>query len=528
MTRKRRARVLDLIKRNLTMRITAIVTVLYFGGAVWLFLGAISYQHPGPAIAATVLAFVILIVGLVINNLQVQNGNLLEEVIRLQEELKKPIRLPRVVGLEILVNRWQEFKRDLDGSDGAKMYDQLLIAQQVFNEQGAKTITFIKAFPGTKLEGGAFLVKPDKGARQVLKFDSIQNMRTERDHLNNCVSGISGQHPGKPIARWPAESDWGWATRGAVVYELAQMGPGEPRTFSQYYESTNTPSVADVVNQIMEKMHEIWWSRRIDQNEQHRCPRKNPDHHSLYDEYERLVRKLKAVQNAYDKIVASISSDDRQCFGLDHQPCNPFSWIPEVFASREVFKERFGYLDHPDARRDSIVHGDFHAGNILIEARPPGAPNIWLIDFPHTHIGPIVQDIARLEADIKFGLFPKKLLTERPIFDAILAFEREILGDGTRQSLVLSGRSRPLTPDLSAGVNAEIDKAWQTLTVLRDCLLRHPYLAPDEIPTPRRDAFPYYLALLHATLPMLDYGDRSKEQKLYAFLSAAMLCERLS
>jgi hypothetical protein len=293
MTRNRRAKALGFIKQHPMILITAILAALFGVGAVVLWFGEISYTYPGPAIATAGLVLVVLIVGLVINVLQLQNRDLSQEVKQLQDELKQPSRLPSVIGLDILVNRWQQFNRDrttLD-RDRALLYEQLLVAQQVFKEQEAKTITFIKSFPGSKREGGAFLVKPDNGARQVLKFDSIQNMRTERDRLTSCVIGISGQYPGKPIAYWPPESDWGSAARGAVVYELAQMGPGEQQTFGQYYESTDAPSVVDVVKQIMEKMHEIWWRTRIGQNDQHRCPRKDPEHHSLYDEYERLVRQ---------------------------------------------------------------------------------------------------------------------------------------------------------------------------------------------------------------------------------------------
>jgi hypothetical protein len=39
-----------------------------------------------------------------------------------------------------LVNRWQEFKPKLDDNDRAKMYDQLLIAQQIFKRRGTSVV----------------------------------------------------------------------------------------------------------------------------------------------------------------------------------------------------------------------------------------------------------------------------------------------------------------------------------------------------------------------------------------------------
>src|SRR5262245_56147339 len=169
------------IKRNLIGLISVILAALLGIGAWALWSGEISYTDPGPAIAAVGLAMVILLVGLAINNFQAQNQdlqaqnrnlqaqnqnlsaevtrlqdevigdlqtqnqdlqaqkqNLSAEVTRLREELKQPSRLPSVIGLEVLVNRWQEFKPELDGRDSATMYDQLLIAQQLFNQQGAE------------------------------------------------------------------------------------------------------------------------------------------------------------------------------------------------------------------------------------------------------------------------------------------------------------------------------------------------------------------------------------------------------
>src|SRR5262245_55106023 len=220
-----RVRVRDFIKRNLIMLIAVLVAVLFAGEAGWLWLGEIWYQHPGPAIAATGLAFVVLIVGLVIN--------------ALSQEVKQSSRLPRVIGLDILVNRWQAFKPELDDDDREKIYDQLLIAQQIFNRKGTRSITFIKAFPGSKLEGGAFLVQPENMEPQVLKFDRVQNLRRERQRFDSCVQGRLPIHaPDHPIY-WPPESTWDHETgdrRGAVVYNRAQMSANSKlQTFGQYY-----------------------------------------------------------------------------------------------------------------------------------------------------------------------------------------------------------------------------------------------------------------------------------------------------
>src|SRR5262245_14364762 len=104
------------IKHNLIGLIAVSLAVLLGIGAGALWSGEVSYTYPGPAIATVELAIVILLVGLVINNFQAQNQdlqaqkqNLSAKVTHLQEELKQPSRLPSIIGLEVLVNRWQKF-----------------------------------------------------------------------------------------------------------------------------------------------------------------------------------------------------------------------------------------------------------------------------------------------------------------------------------------------------------------------------------------------------------------------------------
>ncbi len=84
--------------RDFVLRPVGLGTVILFAalfiGAVILWGREISYAHPAPAIAAGLLAVAVLIVGLVINTLQVE------------ENLGGR---PRVIGLELLVDRWRTF-----------------------------------------------------------------------------------------------------------------------------------------------------------------------------------------------------------------------------------------------------------------------------------------------------------------------------------------------------------------------------------------------------------------------------------
>jgi thiamine kinase-like enzyme len=519
------------LRHNPVALIVVILTALLAGATVVLSVREISYTSPGPAIATAGLAIVILIVGLAISDLQAQNRKLSAELARLQGEEIIPRRLPRVLGLEVLVNRWRELKPELDDNDRAKMYDQLLIAQQIFNRRGAQKITFIKAFPGSKLEGGAFLVRPENMEAQVLKFERIENLRRERQRFESCVHGRLLTHaPGRPVDYWPPPSSWDHEAdgrRGAVVYNLAQIDVGsEIQTFGQYYAQQDTACVEQALNQILKVMAPNWWGVHIRHYQHSECPRtsESPDEQGLYHEYRRLYEKLNTLEQCWlalrvqmGQFLVDDADDDSFLYLRDEYSLlqvrlrHPIRWVRAVFADAGTFTQY--YEDLENIRRDSIVHGDFHAGNILIE-RDDLAQRIWLIDFPHTHVGPTVQDIARLEADIKFGLLPSDGFSIADLY----RFEQALLPHSAQQPPPIAA----LQPDAQAiPTEPQLLKAWQAVCLLRDCVRHEHYLRGN-------DMRPYYLALLHATLPILYYRDRSPQQKLYAFISAALLCERLS
>jgi hypothetical protein len=366
---------------------------------------------------------------------------------------------------------------------------------------------------------------------QVLKFERIENLRRERQRFDSCVQGRLLTHaPGRPVDYWPPPSSWDHeaaSRRGAVVYNLAQMGAdSEIQTFGQYYTQQDTAGVEQALNQILKVMAPNWWGIHIRHYQDCECPRKSEssDEQGLYHEYRRLYEKLNAVEQCWQAIRIRMgqfvldNADDDAFLHLrdEHSQSevrlrHPIQWVRSVFANADTFIRH--YEDLENIRRDSIVHGDFHAGNILIE-RDHLAQRIWLIDFPHTHVGPTVQDIARLEADIKFGLLPSDAFSIADLY----RFEKALLPRSAQQPSPIAA----LNPETQAApTDPQLLKAWQAVCRLRDRVRDEHYLRGN-------DARPYYLALLHATLPMLCYSDRSDQQKFHAFISAALLCELLS
>lgn len=480
---------------------TLILSGLLSIGAVVLGVRQISCVHPGPAIAVGGLAMVVLMVGWVIGDLW-------------RAHYSPPA---RVLGLELLFNRWQAFEPK--ERDSVILYEQIMIALSIaelaykrFDE-----ISFIKTFPGTKIKSGTFLLQPGQDSPLVLKFDRVANIEQEQDRYTHCVAGRLGLVPGEP--RVPPQrygkiqgKDW-----GAIAYSLvggSRNDLGRLQTFGEYYIMHDNPQqIENVLKKIFEALNPWWGNPRWENN---RCAHWRRD--TLYDEYDRLTRKQHQMQSGIARVGQVMQIETLQNTTANHRYVdldpdlrlrNPLNWVRDIFWAQQLDE----WVTQGWLRRDSIVHGDFHAGNVLISEDNYGQLRVWVIDFPHTHAGPTVQDIARLEADIKFGLLPNDTLKDLSIHD-MHNFETDLLPE----SDWLTPPIAALTPNQEETTNEQLQKAWKAVCLLRSEAPK--YMAGN-------DARPYYLALLHATLPVLYYRDRSPWQKLYAFISAALLCQRL-
>jgi len=490
-----------------------VFSLFFFLIGLVLWVTQLSFVSPGPAIGAIVLGAIFLIQWLATDPVTTPPPS-------------EPPGPPIIIGLDILVQRWTRFNGELSNADKKNLFQQVSSIQKVFAGE-TQEITIVEAFPGNKPEKGALLVKPNNGALRVVKFDRVENMKLEAKRFLTCIEPMLNQQPGKPVAYWPPETDWKSSADqlpGVVVYKLASFNAGPPKTFAQFYQQKDADAVFKALNKIVEVMDSVWGEPIPINQPTGNCMRPNQ---TLYEEYRRLSdeNKLKRMHKSGVKEIEGLNifqfESNRRMFRLQLGNnksvvlSNPLIWVREVFGRKSVFQEKFGKFDDNNHRRDSIVHGDFHGNNIIIEGGREN-PIVWLIDFPHTHIGPTVQDIARLEVEIKFSLFPEKYIELD--FAAIYAVENSILGDGSRDTLLLGDKPEIYIGSLTSDMGVELTKMMHCLSIIRHPH-QHMYLTSN--------AIPYYLALLHATLPMLYYVDRTPWQKLYAFVSAAMLCELL-
>jgi Ternary complex associated domain 9 len=442
---------------------------------------------------------------LALHDLQTKNSALIEQIAQLHELSEAPVRLPSITGLELLVNRWCLGGRVLTPQDGAALFEQiriaLTIARRDFDSDGI--LHFVKPFAGTKLERGVFLIQPGQHIPLVLKFDTMANIAEENVRYHRYVAGRLNFMPGAPSA-CHGQGTIGDEPWSAIAYNLIGTNQvGQVQTFGDFYRTHASQPIQDVLQNHVFPLLGHWWGD----------PRP-PAIPSLYNEYKRLGleenrAKMQAAIHSFGEKLAigplMQIDDSRSRIDLDGIPSlrNPLNWIRNVFVTKQLGE----WATNAHLRHDSIVHGDFHAGNLLVSEDTHGSTQAWLIDFPHTHIGPTVQDIARLEADIKFWLMPE-------------TSDCKVLYDWESRLLPSPTMPEPGAEAIRLGMTSSdprLQKDWSVIYLLREQARRYIH----------DWAYNYYLALLYTTLPILYYRDRTTEQKLHALISAALLCERL-
>jgi hypothetical protein len=525
----------DFLKESIGRKIIQIILLLIIVRIIWL--GLLSSIHLGPTAALMLFVVVVFIFAQTVQDFQLKANNrqlaqniralkaknrgLLQQLKSSPDETSAAISniQPRLIGLELLFERWQTFNPQPD--DSVILHEQIAIARSMAQQHylSARKIQFIKYFAGFKIKGGAFLIQPEQQLPLVLKFDSTRNIKAETERYRDCVAGHLGLVPGEPIFSVERSGKIEGEEWGAITYNLIGANQAESsrlKTFAEYFSTHDAPvSISNALQQIFAAL-KPWWQNPPPSNH---CLHYRRDR--LYGEYDRLIRNQNQIhqgiietgQFLQIEALRTISAN-QEFIDLNNtlQLRNPLHWLKTVFQAYLLGD----WADQPGLRRDSIVHGDFHAGNILISQDSSEHLKAWVIDFPHTHVGPAIQDIARLEADLKFGLWSGNSLATLGI-EKIHQFEVALLSN--------AGRSEPSLVDLvpnqmptMVSKSPTMEKTWRTILILRKEARNY---------MNGFDARPYYLALLHATLPALYYRNRNPWQKLYTFISATLICERL-
>jgi hypothetical protein len=499
-----------------------VLFVISTGYTVWLWQEQKNYNYPAPVWVHALGTLLLLFLLAVTSDLFVRAVDISIVVTQSSPKggmgIDRAMTSPSILGLELLVERWHLF--GVDTRQSWILSEQFAILQSVVEENyhNQSKVRLLKYFSGAKPRGGAFLMQADDQIPRVLKFDSLTNIDRELQRYREHVAPHLNFTPGEPLKPKQQFTKMEGQTWGAITYKFIggdNLQVKQLQTFSEFFRDHDAARVISVLDQLFATL-KPWWGMPVND----KVVGYNTRNSDLYIEYKRIETKyqqalsgvIAAEQALGDKFGGGLSSYQTEIdLGSGLSCMNPFSWITTRFQVRQL-----AWMDELRLRHDSLVHGDFHPGNLLISAAANGSVTTWIIDFPHVHVGPTVQDIARLEAEIKFSLIADDVLRG---LDLRGLYELETL------LLPTTTRSFPTLQDITPNnwrtletVSPELDKVWQVVAVLRRTAKQ--YMNGN-------DARPYYLALLHATLPTLYFRDRTPWQKLYAFVSSAVLCERL-
>jgi hypothetical protein len=389
----------------------------------------------------------------------------------------------------------------IQGFELLELPEHIHLVEKLF--MGFQVVTLKKRFRGGHKNAGVFLVgRPPPLVDCVLKFARSKDINEELER-QQLIQGHLGNLGGAYVDhRASLDED----VAGAIVYTLAGLSRAENLlNFSEFYRQIQ--DLNDITGIV----------RRLYTQVLPHCRRKIPSQLLLFQEYNRLTRKRRditdAVQGHRDLDHVRLTSDQVEVSlpGVRNVTLkNPLHWVATTFLANQQAGTRKDVYE-------GIIHGDFHSGNILVETLEAGGRNIWIIDFADTRRGHTLDDFCRLEADIKFCLTGVSEDTHREkvedFFRQAYEFERSLLSPTSVGQLDLNAFANPAR-------DPQFIKAWECIKVIRNEAVRH--LMGFSL-------YPYYLSLLHSTLPVMYYGRQqcNRWQKLYAFISAAILCEKM-
>jgi hypothetical protein len=156
------------------------------------------------------------------------------------------------------------------------------------------------------------------------------------------------------------------------------------------------------------------------------------------------------------------------------------------------------------------VHGDLNLANVLLD----DAGNTWLIDYFWTRLGHALDDVAKLENDLKFIMTP---LADDAALARAFAFERWLI----EQDDLLAPRRAPESTLADSNL-ARTCAAVESLRELAASLLRDAGLAG---PVPARQ---YRIAQLRYSAHTLSFEECDLRQKRLALASTCLLADRLA
>jgi hypothetical protein len=325
-----------------------------------------------------------------------------------------------------------------------------------------------------------------RGLRQipfVVKMDTHAKVAKERaavESIENVLGSVS-----------PRLAEFlDLETLGAIKYQFATMHGGSVRTLKKCFQEAADPDAVrtyfeNIVERVLRRLYQKTYVDRLQL-------------YRYYDFQPRYGAKTMAIAM---ELGATRKGDELEIPGL----AGTFFDLGRFY---EQLPQRLA--GEPEEIPCGWIHGDLNLANLLLD----DSGNTWMIDYFWTREGHAIQDLAKLENDLKFIMVP--LPDDEALFKAV-AWERLLLSSDDQMA-----PAPELHEDLAA--DPHIAKAHAAITVLRQ--LRASLLQDAGLTGPV-SAKAYWLSQLRYSAHTLTFDECDLRQRRFALASTALLAERL-
>ncbi len=313
----------------------------------------------------------------------------------------------------------------------------------------------------------------------VLKVDTHERIARERVGVESVESLLGAASP-RMVDYVDLE------TRGAIKYQFATMHGGGVRTLQKALRAAATPAevralFGNVASRVLARLYQ----------------RPQREDLQLFRYYGFRPEYAESTLGRVSALAESESGDGVRVAGLPGLLPHP----------RRVYGRLARLLDEePRETAVAWIHGDLNLANLLLDE----GGNVWLIDYFWTRVGHALQDLAKLENDLKFILLPlpdDEALRRAAEWDA---------------ALLASALLESAPPALPAGLAAdpELARVHAAIEVLRGLAARLLAEAGFPLPHPARE---YRVAQLRYAAHTLSFDECDQRQKRLALASTCRL-----
>jgi hypothetical protein len=279
-------------------------------------------------------------------------------------------------------------------------------------------------------------------------------------------------------------------TLGAIKYHFATMHGGEVRTLQRAVRAAASPAAVAALfdNVIVRVLSRLYQSPALDEVQ-------------LFRYYDYQPRYADRTLERAETLAASTRGDTLTLEGVGPLP-HPSRFYRRLGEALAL---------EPVEVACCWVHGDLNLANVLLD----DGGNTWLIDYYWTRVGHALQDVAKLENDLKFIMVP---LEDDAALGRAVAWERDLLG----QEDLLAPAPALAGPAAGDPAIARIHAAIVRLRALAAELIAGAGAAAPA------SAHEYRVALLRYSAHTLSFEECDTRQKRFALASTCLLADRVA